>query len=668
MRCFRIGTVIMMVIVSGAFAGTTRAEATDDQAVTMKQVVVTASREKEAIAKVPANVTVITAEDIRDSTAFNVPELLDTEGGIHVSDITGSQRYFNVDIRGFGEAAPANLLVQVDGRRVTQPDLSGTDWAQIPLERIERIEIIRGSRGSVLYGSNTTAGVINIITKEGRKSGGDVTFTGGSYHTYNGSASADLVSETSALNIFGSYLDTDGYRDHSGTEAKDTGIKMNYDPTDHTHLYVSGGYHKDDTNLPGYLSKTEIDQGRRRTDTDFPDDFANTEDYYVSGGGRLEMLTDDSFSIDAGYRQRKSEDRYISFGSEANSDIKTFNISPKLTFNGDFGEVSNRVILGWDYYNHNWDIDNRSTFTGSLKSKLELESTGYYIQDDLGITPKITLSGGYRYDRTNYKVDPDPTWSAAQPAGEAIKSDEAYSMGINYAFGGSSHLYFNYSRSFRYPLLDEVYDRFTNTYNLNLVTQDSDAFETGFMVDFTKNIRLGVNLFDIKTENEIYYDLAMMANTNLDGETRRRGFEVSIRYAKQGLSFGGNYTYANARILSGAYSGKWVPNVPESSASADIGYSWPIGIKTKISGTYVGSRYAISDPNNDGAKLDSYTVVNARVKYDWQWLTLFVNFNNIFNEEYYSYGIYNSSSEENLLYPSAEFNVLAGIKTHFGGK
>ena len=53
-----------------------------------------------------------------------------------------------MDLRGFGEASPANLLVMVDGRRINQADLSGVDWTLIPLERIERIEIIRGSRGS----------------------------------------------------------------------------------------------------------------------------------------------------------------------------------------------------------------------------------------------------------------------------------------------------------------------------------------------------------------------------------------------------------------------------------------------------------------------------------------------------------------------------------------
>jgi iron complex outermembrane receptor protein len=56
----------------------------------------------------------------------------------------------------------------VDGRRVNEIDLSGVDWTQIPLDQIERIEIVRGS-GSVLYGDNAYGGVVNIITKSPEK-------------------------------------------------------------------------------------------------------------------------------------------------------------------------------------------------------------------------------------------------------------------------------------------------------------------------------------------------------------------------------------------------------------------------------------------------------------------------------------------------------------------
>jgi iron complex outermembrane recepter protein len=137
------------------------------ETVNMDEVVVTASRFQEEIKTIPANVTVINTENIKNSTARNIPDLLRSQVGVHVNDITGNGRSFSVDLRGCGIAATTNTLVLVDGRRINQPDLSGTDWSLISLDRVERIEIIRGGRGSVLYGDNASGGVINIITKQG---------------------------------------------------------------------------------------------------------------------------------------------------------------------------------------------------------------------------------------------------------------------------------------------------------------------------------------------------------------------------------------------------------------------------------------------------------------------------------------------------------------------
>ena len=129
------------------------------------EVVVTATRFKESYIDKPVNVTVITAEDIRQSAAKTVPDLLSEQAGIAIHDFFGNNAATTtVDLRGFGITGAQNTLILVDGRRVTDIDLSGVQWSAVPLAAIERIEIVRGS-GAVLYGDGATAGVINIITK-----------------------------------------------------------------------------------------------------------------------------------------------------------------------------------------------------------------------------------------------------------------------------------------------------------------------------------------------------------------------------------------------------------------------------------------------------------------------------------------------------------------------
>ncbi|MDD5226654.1 MAG: TonB-dependent receptor plug domain-containing protein, partial [Candidatus Omnitrophica bacterium] len=125
------------------------------------------TRTKDTTADVTRSVSVIDQEEIQNSTAKYVPELLKSKAGITVTNTTGNPKGMTVDIRGFGDTANRNVLVLVDGRRVNPMDISGPDWGAIPLEIVERIEIIRGP-SSVLYGDNAAGGVINVVTKKAK--------------------------------------------------------------------------------------------------------------------------------------------------------------------------------------------------------------------------------------------------------------------------------------------------------------------------------------------------------------------------------------------------------------------------------------------------------------------------------------------------------------------
>ena len=168
-----------------------------------------------------------------------------------------------MDIRGFGETGPLNTLVFVDGRRVNEIDLSGVDWTQIPLDQVERIEIVRGA-GSVLYGDNAVGGVINIITKKPEKpfsAKGEVVRGSYRYHKESGSVGGKWGPFSAILNA--GYNATDGYRENGFLRAKDVGGKLIYDLNENVSFNFSGGFHKDDTGLPGGLSKTVYELDRR---------------------------------------------------------------------------------------------------------------------------------------------------------------------------------------------------------------------------------------------------------------------------------------------------------------------------------------------------------------------------------------------------------------------
>ena len=248
--------------------------------------------------------TVITAEDISRSTARDIPEVLRSHAGIHVADITGNRRSYRVDLRGFGETASSNTLVLVDGRRVTLPDLSGTDWLQVSLDRVERIEVTKGSRGSVLYGDNATAGIINIITKDGRRGERTVTVEGGSYGTFGLATSVEGSGDLVSYSIEASYDRADGYRDNGDTDVRDVGGVLTFEPNPSFRLTLTGGVHADEARLPGVLTASDLASGVSRRDTLRADEFAEVDDAYVMVTPRLDLSDTSVVEADVSFRQR----------------------------------------------------------------------------------------------------------------------------------------------------------------------------------------------------------------------------------------------------------------------------------------------------------------------------------------------------------------------------
>ncbi len=661
MKKWHLAVSILMVVLVGGMISPVWATETDpnDPAVTLDTVVVTASREPETLASVPANVTVISADQITNSTAQSVPEALAQLAGIHISDVTGNGRNFSVDLRAFGESAPANVLVTVDGRRINQADLSGVDWALIPLNRIARIEVVRSGRGAVLYGDNAAGGVINIITKEGEAFAAEGTLRYGSYDTFGAEAALSGTARDLTYALSASYRDTDGYRDNSQSELSNAGLSLGFEPGERFRLTASGGYHDDNTGLPGALKQSDFEAGADRTDSLNPEDFADTQDGYAKGGAEIFFLSDSAFKIDLGFRNRQFSS-YSTFAGgdfQGDTDIDTITVSPQVTMGEKIGKFANRLILGVDYTNSVEDIVNTSLFFGETTTgQFELEKTNiaYFIHDEFEPVEKLTVSAGYRRDEADFDFSSGATAKTSQDV-------DAFTAGLNYLLAPQSNVYFSYSRSFRYPLLDELFNFFTNTIDAGLVPQTSDDYEVGLRYRFDSGLALETALFQIDTQDEIFYNPNNFANENLDGDTRRQGVALSLDQTLGRLTIGAAYTYTKAEISGGAFDGNTVPNVAENVASANVGYNFDFGFSVMLIAQYVGERWFISDFGNAFGQQEDYLLLNAKLAYQWQRLKFFVDLNNITDEAYSAYGVLGGFPTERAYYPSPKFNATAGV-------
>lgn len=653
-------------------------------AATMQEVVVTGTRAEERVERIPANVTVIDEKAIANSNAKNVPDLLRSQEGIVVRDLLGNGKTTQVDLRGFGESAPSNTLVLVDGRRVNEIDLSGVDWTQIPVEQIRRIEIVRGA-GTVLYGDNAPGGVINIITKmpSGKWTASAGT-TLGSYGYNNEVFSVSGGHEKIAGSLFGNYQSTDGYRENNEFRTKNLGGKILFDPAEWLSFDLSGNYHSDHSGLPGALTIEQFNTNPRMTN--FPFDEANTTDGYLKLGSSMDFSEYGSLVADLAYRDRDAKSRFVDpFGTFlSDSGIETWSFTPRYVWGGNLLDRKNTFIGGVDLYQAQ---QSTSSLYGnppvpSGMAEVEKKSIGFYVSDEIALLESLFLTVGGRYESVHYDLSNTPLTGFPVPppalAQTVSESEPAYVAGMSYVYSGQSSAFIRVNRSFRFPNTDELieFDQFTGQPQVNsdLKPQTGVHVDLGVRHFFTPSIQANATLFHANIKNEIYFDPTpspfMGTNANYP-ETLHQGVELGGKADfLEWLTLFGNYTYEQAVFDGGLYDGKDIPAVPRNKFS--LGFQIhdvvPGALFTAVY-NYVGASFLISDLANQFPKLESYCTIDLRLSYTWKWINCFLGVNNLTNQKYSQYGLVGQypfgTPQQPLLYPAMDRNWLGGLQLTF---
>jgi iron complex outermembrane receptor protein len=209
--------------------------------------VTSVSKKERPLGTSPAAVFVLTNEDIRRSGLTSVPELLRLVPGLHVARIDGSK--WAVTARGFNGRFANKLLVLVDGRSVYSPLYSGVYWDEVdvPLEDVERIEVIRGP-GATMWGANAVNGVINVITKPaGSTPGTRVSLSAGSEERLAASVRyGGMVGDQLAWRVWGKAFDrgplarADGEPGHDGWRMARSGFRADYRANEADEITLQG--------------------------------------------------------------------------------------------------------------------------------------------------------------------------------------------------------------------------------------------------------------------------------------------------------------------------------------------------------------------------------------------------------------------------------------------
>lgn len=648
--------------------------AAEDNEVELEKIVVTPTRVVQSEYRTTSNVTVIDSKKIEASGARYVADILEEGAGINIYACS-TDKTVKVDIRGFADTSVSNVLVLVNGRKVNSIDISGPDWLQIPVEAIERIEVLRGA-GSVLYGDNAVGGVVNIITKKGKGPiSGRIGVMYGSYNMQQENLEISGSQDNLSYYLYSKYHDTEGYRSNADVLTKDFNARLGYMVSENLSFDLTAGWHKDDYGMPGGLDDiSELVQYGRRGSTD-PDDFASTKDRYVKlsfdSKPHIKDMDLGTFVIDVSYRNRDAYSWFYYGGwpTATKYMIDTKGITAKHIYNGAFSGREFNLVTGVDYYDvehiikgSEWNWDDLTIYK---------EELGFYVYSDYELLNKLFINGGARYQKADYRFDQ----RAASVRYETKNPSESVFMGgAKYEYADGSNLHFSVQETFRFLATDEWFSTWTGL-NTDLNQQTGIQYEIGIKHNFFDTILLNATSYCIDLKNEIYLNPAVYPghNENYD-RTRRKGVELGLTLDLMkladisfldNLSLYTNYTYQQPKFRGGDYGDNDIPMVPRHQANVGLMASFFKNYRLTFAGNYVGERYAINDTGNETPKVKDHVVWDGKILYKNDFLEIYASVNNIFNEKYNTYVVKSTGSTLKDYYPSPERNFVAGVSISF---
>ncbi len=632
------GTSRFTATVVAAMAAAPTARAAESTTAVGPPVIVTSTRFEDQAQRYPAGVSVISAQDIERSPASTVPQLLQSLAGIRTRDLSGSPNV-QVDMRGFGIFGDQNTLVLLDGVRISEYEQVPVNWASIPLASIERIEIMRGG-GAVLYGSGATGGTINIITKAPERNARSGYLGAGmaSYDTRELRAGVNLSGANIGLRLHGSHYDSDNYRDNNRVRIDNAQADLRW-TGDNSLLALKFGADDQRTGLPGAISEAQIMVNRKQAAT--PNDFAAQRGGYFNLAGETKLGSGD-LAMNLGYREKDTTSSFFvgtPFRNNIDTQMNVWTVAPRLRLKPQFGGWDNNLIIGANFEDWKFDAHAQPSVVG--RPHATQRSEALYAQHTMTFATQTTLAAGVREQRIRYGVN-----DLANPAAAGTRSHtlSAWDIAIRQLLTQGANAYAKAGRSFRAPNVNDNYNLFAATVNL-LEPQTAHDAEIG--VEGNRGAwRYRAAAYRIDLRNEIFFDPLTFSNRNLQ-PTRRQGLELEARWQMNpALDMHANYTYVDARFREGQFggvsiAGNRVPLVPRHAANAGLGWAFTEKARADFELRYVGtSPFDGDETNTFGRRMPAYTVADLKLNLRSGGWLLNAGVRNLFNEKYFSYGVY----------------------------
>jgi iron complex outermembrane receptor protein len=636
-----------IVISFGAVCTGALAQSGEPAALHLQDVSVSATRFAERAADLPFGVSVLTAADIRASGVTTVNEaiikLLGVPGRL---DLSGGDNY-GLDLRGFGATADSNQVVVVDGIRVSEADQSSPRLDAIPIDTVERIEVIRGS-GAVLYGEGATAGVIVITTKAGsgaaRQNRAELYAAAGSYGLREGRGTGTLVAGDFSLDVAANKRNADNHRDNFRSRNDGASLAGQW-RNEWLRVGVRHATDHLDSGLPGALTTAQYQADPHQAST--PLDSGSIRNHSSSVFGQA-VLGAWQIGVDAGRRAKSLTSTFSGFVYAYDVDASSYAL--RARYADTYGAVSNSLVTGIDH--EAW----QRTVQGALGPVANEHAQAYYLKDELKLAGGTGLSGGWRTARIT-KEDSEVTANIDQ-------RPNAWEIGVVQPLAAGVAVFGRIGHSFRLANADEF--NFT-TPGLTLKPQVSRDTELGARWAHADG-RVELRLYRSALTDEIGYDPNAIgpygngANVNFD-PTRHEGVELEGTQALGGgVTVHLNAAARRARFTSGPYAGHDLPLTPRHTYALRADWSPAPGHRIDAGVNYVSTQ----SPDFDNAcRMPGYTTADLRYAYRWRTAELALGVNNLADAKYYTQAFACVNGAVSSIYPEAGRAVTASLRLDF---
>lgn len=642
MKPTRIASAVLFVV--------TQAVAAPDTV--LEKVVVTATRFEEPAIKTASNVSIITADDIRNSPAASLPDLLKTIAGIDVRPQYGNTGLdATVDIRGFGPTASSNTLILLDGQRLNPVDSATVSWSTIPLSSIERIEILPGS-GTVLFGDQASGGVINIVTDKSLGRRAMITATAGSSNTRGLDGSLSVRGDQSYVKLFAHDLHTDGWRRNNQTDQQSISGRVGL-ILEAGEVFADFGSYRDANGAPGNLWSASYLADPRQAKN--PQDRIQRDGFRIRPGLAMTISPTVKFEMEiAATEDNASSDTIRATSSSFNHRGKSLNsLTPRLRWQHGLGQLESETVFGVDYYDAK--VDAKTTGTHYLSAnvqRISQQSKAIYAQNTTGLGNGWSANLGMRSQTVKQQArqfaysDDFFGFPNNNPAvaGDSDRTQSAVELGLAYQTQ-AWRTYAKAGTTFRFPNADELFgfDPFTfvQFFAGNLRPQHGRINELGTRYAAGK-LTARATLYRLNLSDEIGYDDGASLNVNFP-KTRRQGIETEIGWKwSDTIQTKLTYAYLDATFSEGPYAGNQIPMTAKHALALQLG--WTGGTMGNYSAVLkrTGDRRYGGDFTNSQGYLSGYTTLDLQAGWDLQPWQITAKLNNAFDRRYAAYGAYAS--------------------------